>query len=149
MDFPTIKLPLKRYTKISDWTCLEDENGEYVKYNKSFIKLTEYVGLDFNKTGIYPSKREKINSYKLIVKKLTELNDLSGLVNIHLREWRKYDLDHKISVSYGFKNNIPPENIAHISNLRIISHQENIIKGVNIFIDEHNKWILSLKDAKY
>ena len=40
-----------------------------------------------------------------------------------------YTLDHIISVVYGFKNNIPPEIISHISNLRMIPWKDNIVKG--------------------
>ena len=45
-----------------------------------------------------------------------------------------YHLDHKISISYGFYSNIPPEKIGDISNLRFIYWKENIIKqGENYY----------------
>lgn len=40
-----------------------------------------------------------------------------------------YTLDHIISVAFGFKNNIPPEEIADISNLRMVPWKDNILKG--------------------
>ena len=40
-----------------------------------------------------------------------------------------HQLDHIIPIKYGFENNIPAEEIAHISNLRMITWEENISKG--------------------
>lgn len=39
-----------------------------------------------------------------------------------------YHLDHIISVKYGFDNNIPPEQLAQVKNLRVIPWLENIVK---------------------
>jgi len=47
---------------------------------------------------------------------------------------KAYHLDHKISISYGFYNNISPEEIGDISNLRFIYWKDNIIKqGENYY----------------
>ena len=54
----------------------------------------------------------------------------------------KLVIDHKIPIIYGFKNNIPPENIGHISNLQYISIKDNLLKGIKPKIDDHNKWII-------
>jgi hypothetical protein len=40
-----------------------------------------------------------------------------------------YHLDHKISVRYGFDNNISPDVIADKSNLQMLPWRENVIKG--------------------
>lgn len=40
-----------------------------------------------------------------------------------------YHLDHIIPIAHGFKNNIPPETIGDISNLRFLFWKENITKG--------------------
>jgi len=40
-----------------------------------------------------------------------------------------YQLDHIISISYGFENNIPAEDLAKKENLRIITWEENVKKG--------------------
>lgn len=55
----------------------------------------------------------------------------------------KLVIDHKISISYGFKNNIPAKHIAHISNLRYIPSVENQSKLANIFVDNLNEWIIT------
>lgn len=51
-------------------------------------------------------------------------------------------IDHKISISYGFKNNIPPDHIAHPSNLRYIPSKTNSKKNAGNYIDSSNSWIL-------
>lgn len=51
-------------------------------------------------------------------------------------------IDHKISISYGFKNNIPPDHIAHPSNLRYIPSKTNSRKNAGNYIDSGNSWIL-------
>lgn len=39
-----------------------------------------------------------------------------------------YQLDHIIPVRYGFDNGIPPEQLANVSNLRVIPWLENVVK---------------------
>jgi hypothetical protein len=39
-----------------------------------------------------------------------------------------YQLDHKVSVRFGFNNNIPTEIIGHIANLHFIPWKENLLK---------------------
>jgi len=71
--------------------------------------------------------------YKMIVWKMTKRNDLSKLANIDKRGMinveEAYHLDHKISIKYGFENNIPCYIIADIENLEMIPAMENIIKA--------------------
>lgn len=43
-----------------------------------------------------------------------------------------YHLDHKISVRYGFENDIEPAVIADKSNLQMLPWKENVIKGKKI-----------------
>ncbi len=80
--------------------------------------------------------------YKRRVGKLTELSAVM-LPGIEKRGFKSYHIDHKISIWYGFKHGISADKIAHISNLRMIHHQENTDKGKNCFIDEHNSWIIA------
>jgi hypothetical protein len=39
-----------------------------------------------------------------------------------------YHLDHIVSVRYGFDNGIPPQQLANVSNLRVIPWLENVVK---------------------
>ncbi|UKH49573.1 hypothetical protein [Enterobacter phage vB-EclM_KMB17] len=46
-----------------------------------------------------------------------------------------YQLDHKLSIKYGFYNKIPPEIIASVANLEIITWEENRRKAGTNSID--------------
>ena len=46
-----------------------------------------------------------------------------------------YQLDHKVSVAYGFYNKVPPEIIGSIDNLEIITWEENRSKSKKSSID--------------
>lgn len=52
-------------------------------------------------------------------------------------------VDHKISISYGYKNNIPPDHIADISNLRWFPSKDNWDKRATNYVDDSNRWILN------
>ena len=51
-------------------------------------------------------------------------------------------IDHKVSISYGYKNNIPAKDIAHVSNLRYIPSNINWGKNDENHIDDNNSWLL-------
>ena len=71
--------------------------------------------------------------------KVTLIKYSNKIKNLDLRG-RKYGyaLDHKFSVSDGFKNNVEPSIIAHYENLQIISISENSKKqhNSNISLEE-------------
>ena len=76
----------------------------------------------------YKERLAAFRKYRALVDKLTER--VAHLVHgIEKRKFREWDLDHIIPVKYGFKNDIPAEKIAKLSNLRMISHQQNTAKG--------------------
>lgn len=79
-----------------------------------------------------PERRKKKNSpwrqYKRKVWLLTEA--VAHLIpGIETRGFQKNHIDHMVSLSYGFKHNIPAEEIAHLNNLRMLPHRENMKKG--------------------
>jgi hypothetical protein len=80
--------------------------------------------------------------YKNKVQELTEQNKLN-VVGIESRGYRTYHIDHKISIDYGYRNNIPVEDIAHPSNLHMMWWEDNMEKNVDILIDAQNRWILN------
>lgn len=86
--------------------------------------------------------RKPFKAYKRLAWKLTEQN-ASNLKGIELRGFKSFHIDHKISIFYAFKNNISAENVAHISNLRMIFHKDNLDKGMKCHIDEENNWIIN------
>lgn len=79
-----------------------------------------------------PVPVKQVDLFKIYHKevwKLTEQQPLHTLEGCEKRGFRDHHLDHKTSVWYGFKNNIPAEEIAHISNLRFIPYKDNMLKG--------------------
>lgn len=54
------------------------------------------------------------------------------LQDIELRCFKKYDIDHIVPISYGYKHNISPSLIGSIDNLRIIPNKDNLKKGTRI-----------------
>lgn len=80
--------------------------------------------------------------YKIKVKELTE--DVKHLIpGIENRGYFKYHIDHRISIKWGFENNIPEEHIAHIDNLRMLWWKENLNKNIICEVDENNRWIVN------
>ena len=106
---------------------------EWYKSREEMLeRIMEYHPI---KPKIKPVPYKKVNTlkenrqlYYKIVWKLTKQNDLSVIPNIHLRKFGEWDLDHMVSIAWGFRNNILPYYIASIDNLQIISHTENRIK---------------------
>ena len=71
--------------------------------------------------------------YKHIVEKMTEktyrLNKSTINPNNYKRGHIEYHIDHKYSISEGFKNNIPPYIISSLGNLQLIRYDDNIRKS--------------------
>jgi len=87
------------------------------------------------------NKNIEFLAYKEKVDIITETNkDL--IEGIETRGWRTYHIDHKLSIKWGFYNNIEPETIAHPDNLRMLWWQDNWNKGTICFIDDKNSWIV-------
>ncbi|ARW57595.1 hypothetical protein FDI23_gp243 [Serratia phage CHI14] len=70
--------------------------------------------------------------------------ELSGKCGIE----NAYQLDHKVSIKYGFENNVPPEIIGHICNLEMIPWEQNRQKDsrnsvdletLNLLIEKHDR----------
>lgn len=74
--------------------------------------------------------KEQFYIYRKQVWEITNNQDLLSLQDIDKRGFTNYHLDHKVSIFYGFKNNIPAETIGDISNLRMIPYKENMRKGI-------------------
>jgi hypothetical protein len=105
---------------------LADEYAVLIKAEK----WTRGKGKKSDTKGTHSSVKLEKSRYRALVWKLTNQQDLSSLPNIHLREWRKFDLDHIISIYDGFRLGLPAKAIASPDNLRIIPHRENADKGV-------------------
>jgi len=76
------------------------------------------------------------SAYKKEVWRLTELEPIRLLPNYERRGFKDYHLDHILSISEGFRLGLPPETLACISNLRMIPHKHNMVKGTRtVFTD--------------
>lgn len=108
-------------------------------------------------------KRKPWRIYNKHVRMLSKTVDMSTDANYskprvlnrtHFQSNNHYVVDHKISVTYGYKNGIPAEHIADRSNLRYITGRENALKSFHNHVDHLNFWILPMsirdigKDAK-
>jgi len=75
---------------------------------------------------------EKLNDWESYVYKVRSLTKRNARKYSNLIEGKKqndYHLDHIVSISDGFNNNIDIEIICHYVNLRYISAKENLIKN--------------------
>lgn len=129
---------------------LFDPKGTYVRQNGEFVKEGSII--DVNSEELeqkrelqlllkqHPHIKNRVKSITNIPKKiyyikvwlLTESNDLTQLKNHERRGFKSFHLDHIYPVIGGFNNQIPPEVIANIKNLRFIHHRKNIKKGSEI-----------------
>ncbi len=111
--------------------------------NPELLKLRKEQFTEFRNSDEYRNKMENLGLWrrqedkKLWEQYYTKVAELTQksytdyfyhIPNAKLRS-REFHLDHKISVSYGFDNKIPPEIISHYKNLRIVPHSINESKG--------------------
>ena len=93
-------------------------------------------------------KRKKLGKIKDDVKRryyylcwyYTESQPLHLLRNYEKRCFRGascYHLDHVVAISYGYFNNIPPEKIGSLTNLRFIRSTVNMRKGSKLTTESH------------
>ena len=95
-------------------------------------------------TNSKSKKKKPTSKFTLYKEKVMELTEkvkhlIEGIEN---RGWHKYHIDHKISIKWGFDNNIPPKHIAHIDNLRMMWWRDNFNKNIVCEVDNKNKWIV-------
>jgi hypothetical protein len=146
---------------INDGTIKYNKWLEKQKYKNTISYYINLYGYDdglnkwFNKNNkisianskIPKSERGEYQQYCILVDKFTRVSlSLNDLIDIDLRGKKYgYDLDHKVSKINGFKNNIKPEIIGHISNLEVITSNENRTKQHNssqsilLITEEYNK----------
>jgi hypothetical protein len=77
---------------------------------------------------------EEFKKYRRKVYYWTEKNDLTQLKNHEKRSRTGYHLDHKYSITEGFRNNVPPKVIGNINNLEFLPHKVNESKGTKCSI---------------
>lgn len=122
-------LQTPEYKEKAKKTNLEKYGSEYyLSSEKRYTKLVE--------EGIWIDKELKSERdlYYEDVWKITEKQNLESLPNFEKRgniKFKKdaHHLDHRFSISEGFKHSIPPEIIGNIVNLEMLPAIENIHKS--------------------
>jgi|TARA_Y100000310_G_C20400211_1_gene677044 hypothetical protein len=103
---------------------------EFKAAGKKRQKQAKFCSMDCRCEYAYNNKDKEKMSYYREVWKLTKQQSIETLENsdkrgrIDLME-DAYNLDHTIPIIYGYENNIPPHEIADISNLRFIPALDN------------------------
>lgn len=75
----------------------------------------------------------EFKEYKKKVFEITERQPLHTLKNYDKRGFKGYHLDHNISIFYGFKHGMPPEEIGDISNIQFITREQNMEKNTKCY----------------
>jgi hypothetical protein len=95
-------------------------------------------------------KLSAFEKYKKEVWSYTKLQKLEDMDNYekrgHQRDKGTYAIDHKISIKYGFRNNIPASIIGNIENLQMLPHSINSSKCDNCYsVIEANNHLREIK----
>lgn len=114
----------------------EERRDALSKIDKSYMQTEEY-SISKRKTGT-SAYRRYANKVHSLSNKLYESNKELINPNNHPRTIcgveGGYQLDHVVSVRYGFDNNIPPEEMSTIDNLQMLPWKDNLKKGTS-FVD--------------
>ena|SRR5688572_14593499 len=130
-------MPRRRFNKINDLIYEPNKKGAYELIEGKMI----FVGSKLHKE-LRKDSTITFDAYKRKVWEETGKQDLKSLSNFSQRGFNKYHVDHKISMYYGFINKMDPNDIGHISNLRMIPEKENLLKRCSNHIDSDNEWIM-------
>lgn len=84
----------------------------------------------------------EFKKYRRKVYYWTSKNDLTQLENHEKRSLLGYHLDHKYSITEGFKNKVPPKVIGSIYNLEFIPCNVNTSKGTRCSITLKELYVL-------
>lgn len=117
----------------------EEAITKYVNYIPE-SKSVDKSKLSFGDNSVYEDYLSKLNGfqkYKREVWRITNSQDLKSLPDFDKRGFTGFHLDHKYSISHGYKNKIDPFVIGDISNLRMIPYKENMAKGSKSLISDN------------
>jgi len=119
-----------------------------VESNKK--RATKLIGIKRSQETIDKTRQTKIDKginwkpddpeylefkkYRRKVYYWTSKNDLTQLENHDKRGKVGFHLDHKYSITEGFKNKVPPKVIGSIDNLEFICYTDNLSKGTKCSI---------------
>lgn len=137
------------------------KSDEFGDHSKVYLRRCKYTDILFYSKSprkmIHPTVYETFEHYKQLCKfkfKLTDYYDwfCDDIALIKQKGWYSaanhgnnlsgVSKDHKISVSFGFKNKIDPAIISHPANCRVITQIENCRKNYNSNMSLDNLLIL-------
>lgn len=131
LNKPENKSILNKGRKMSKEACVKmgitkRENKENGLYDHIYLKNTGLTYKEFQKQ--LPAFKKyweqvRIETNKQPIKTLSNF-EKRGKMGVD----DAYNLDHKYSIIEGFKNNIDPKIIGHISNLEMLPWKENLVK---------------------
>jgi hypothetical protein len=130
--------------KTGYWTgkSMSDESNQKRSQSLQGIKRSKNTIEKIKQTKIekgtwWKPDDPQYNEFKKYRRKVyywTSKNDLSILENFDRRGLLDFHLDHKYSITEGFKNKVPPKIIGSIHNLQFIPYTENVSKGIKCSI---------------
>ena len=130
---------LETYSDLSESDILLRYLLRYKRENKQLINKFSVLitGEKDNDRSVLTEIINGFQEYCLLVKSFTNIQNLSTLENIELRENNHgYDLDHKYSMLQGYIDGIEPQIIGSIVNLEIITANQNRTKQTKCSIDK-------------
>jgi len=137
----TIKSKL-RETFLLKYGVEHFRQNEYIKEREKQLRIKYGTQMPDDKLSDYEKYRKKVRRYTYKYKKelYNNWNGLDYYDGENILKYKKLNynsdlyphVDHKISIFYGFKNNIDPSIIGYIDNLCITKRINNLSKG-NLF----------------
>lgn len=106
---------------IEAWGVREDEKRE------------EHKVIDLSKYQRRRNKNKGFRDYRRKVDELTNQQPIHLMKDIEKRAFREYNIDHIIPVRHCYDNGISEQECSNISNLQVISHDENTVKQNNLY----------------
>ena len=116
------------YVSTTKW---QGEGNPWFGKNRSKENSPRYNGEEYNRELLdYRNKISRLTeqTYTKYINIINPNNNPRTLAGVE----EGFHLDHIYPISKGFDNNIPPELIADVENLRLINWRENVIKGNTI-----------------
>lgn len=131
-------IPVRDHVQVESVSIDEPKVTEEPIINKKYMGKHKYFSLVRGLTQ--KVNKQEIEGYDpdRVITKSMVMNEGRGI----FQSQELLVIDHKISISYGYKNNIPAEDIAHITNLRYIPSKSNVSKNSSNYVDDSNYWIL-------
>ena len=129
----------KEYWNSDEGIKIRKTKGPKISKSKKGIKIEACSG---PKNGRWNPNKSERNKYYYSVRSFTNKTfkeEVDNLPNRHLSGIcgvkGAYQLDHRVSIKYGFENGVPPEIIGHICNLEMIPWEKNRSKDSKNSID--------------